>query len=378
VTRVLFVVNDAAFFLSHRLPIALAARKSGYEVHVATPDGSAVADVVSARFAHHRLPLSRSGLNPLQELRSLWAIYRLFRRLSPHVVHLVTTKPVLYGGIAARLAGVPGVLVAVPGLGFPFSDSGVKARSIRLTMTCLYRIVFRAQKLRVVVQNPHDRRTLLQVGAVTPDQTVLIPGSGVELSAFPLCPEPDGVPVVTLATRMLRNKGVYEFVEAARLLADRGTRARFWLVGAPDAGNFASVNERELESWREEGTVEVLGLRRDIPDIFAASNLVVLPSYYGEGLPKVLCEAAASGRAVITTDHPGCRDAIVPGVTGLLVPPRDAEALATAIRDLLRDTGRRKEMGRAGRRLAEARFSIREIVAAHMAVYRSLESDPHG
>ncbi len=371
--RLLFVVNEIDFFLSHRLPLATGAATAGFEVHVATKMGEGVERIRALGFAHHCLSLSRSGKNPFTELRTVWTIFKLFRCIRPDVVHLVTIKPVLYGGIAARLAGVPGVAAAVSGLGFVFISSGLKAQLVRGVVAVLYRLALGKRNLKVIFQNLDDRDVLLRLGAVLSDKTVLIPGSGVSLSEYSVVPEPDDVPVVSMVARLLWDKGVGEFVEAARLLNEKGVLARFVLVGAPDPGNPTSVTQAELDTWREEGYVEVLGFRRDIAEIFAASNLVVLPSYYGEGLPKVLVEAAACGRVVVTTDMPGCRDAIEPNITGLLVPARNAGALADAIQQLIEDKPLRYRMGKAGRELAERKFSIEKIVDAHLEIYRSLE-----
>lgn len=370
--RLLIVVNDAGFFLSHRLPIARAAREAGYDVHVATAPSEAVSDVEAHGYTHHRLPLTRSGKNPLGELFCFWSMLSLFLRIRPDLLHLVTIKPVLYGGIAARLAGVHGVVAAVSGLGFVFTKKGVRARLVRFLVGRLYRFALAKKNLRVIFQNPDDRATLIGLGAVNLNKTVMIRGSGADLSVYRAVPEPTGVPVVTMAARLLKDKGVHEFVEAARLLHKNMVKAHFWLVGDVDCGNPASISNLELNQWRDEGLVELLGQRKDIAAIFAASNLVVLPSYYGEGLPKVLIEAAGCGRAVVTTDMPGCRDAIEADLTGVLVSPRDAKGLATAIQHLLEDDDLRHRMGKAGRALAEREFAIEKIVLAHLGVYQSL------
>lgn len=371
--RLLFVVNIPEFFVSHRLPLALGAREAGFDVHVATGPGEA-GQITSLGFPHHIFPLSRSGKNALGELRSLWALFRLMRRLKPDLVHLVTIKPVLYGGVMARLARVPSVVAAISGLGTVFVGTSGKARRVRKAVEAWYRLALRHRNIRVIFQNPDDRAVLVGLGAVREAQTVLIRGSGVDLSACLLVPEPPGTPVVSFAARLLSDKGVGEFVEAARLLRARGVGARFWLIGASDPSNPSSASELDLETWRQEAVVEVLGHRTDVPLLFSQSHIVVLPSYYGEGLPKVLIEAAASGRAVVTTDHPGCRDAIEPNRTGLLVPVRDPVALADAIQVLVEDPALRQSMGAAGRALAEREFAIEHVMEAHLAVYRELLS----
>ena len=368
----LFVVNDPEFFLSHRLPLAIAAREAGFDVQVATALRPACDQIVKLGFVHHPFPLSRSGCNPLVELRTLWALYRLLRKVKPSIVHLVTIKPVLYGGLTARLAGVQALVAAVAGLGTVFVARGSNFSPLRLGVRWLYRLALRHRNLRVIFQNPEDRSVIVGFGAVRSEQTALIKGSGVVLSDYPMRPEPVGTPVVTFAARLLKDKGVVEFVEAARLLRNRAVASRFWLVGVPDPGNVTSINDTDVEFWRESGLIEPLGYRNDIAEVFANSNVVVLPSYYGEGLPKVLIEAAACGRVVITTDRPGCRDAIEPNVTGLLVPPRNAAALADAIERLIQDAALRRSMGKAGRALAEREFGIEKVIDAHLRIYNEL------
>lgn len=369
--RLLFLVNNPAFFLSHRLPIALAARQAGYEVHVATMDGPSVPIVRQHGLEHHVIPMSRSGRHPLEELRSLHAFWKLFRQLRPDVVHAVTIKPVLYGGIAARLAGVPAYVAAVSGLGFIFMRREGGFDPLRLAATLLYRVALGHRNSRVVFQNANDRQELRRAGVVQPGQAVMLRGSGVDLKAYSPLPEPEGAPIAIMVSRLLTDKGVREFVEAARATAGHPSGLRWVLVGAPDPGNPASITDREFNMWQEEGVVICMGEREDIAELYQNAHIAVLPSYR-EGLPRSLVEAAACGRAVVTTDVPGCRDAIEPGVTGLLVPVRDARALADAVVQLAVDGERRKAMGAAGRRLAEREFDIAKVVQTHLDIYAQL------
>ncbi|CAB3843790.1 N, N'-diacetylbacillosaminyl-diphospho-undecaprenol alpha-1,3-N-acetylgalactosaminyltransferase [Achromobacter pulmonis] len=372
--RLLFVVNNPAFFMSHRVPVALAAQRAGYDVHVATMDGPAVADIEALGMTHHVVPMTRSGKHPLQELGTLLSLLRLFRRLRPQVVHLVTIKPVLYGGIAARLARVPGMVAAISGLGFVFLSNSLKMRLVRAVVARLYRLALGHRNSRVIFQNASDRDLLQSLGAVRDEQVVLIRGAGVDLDQYRALPEPPAPPVVvTMVARLLRDKGVREFVQAARLLRERGVDVSMQLVGGVDAGNPASVTPAEVQAWQREGCVQALGERSDVPQLYAASHIAVLPSYR-EGLPKSLIEAAACARAVVTTDVPGCRDAIDPGKTGLLVPVRDPQALADAIARLADDQALRQAMGTAGRALAEREFNIERVARLHVELYDTLSA----
>ena len=369
--RLLFVVNNPAFFLSHRLPLALAAQRAGYEVHVATMAGDSVPRILAHGLAHHAIPMTRSGKQPLQELRTVWALYRLFRGLRPVLVHLVTIKPVLYGGIAARLARVPAMVSAISGLGFVFVARGPRAALVRRVVAALYRLALGHRNSRIVFQNGNDLELLRGLGAVRDGQAVMIRGSGVDLAAYPALPEPPAPVAALMVARLLRDKGVLEFVEAARQLRRQGAGVRMLLAGGIDPGNPASVSQAEVDAWQQEGCIEALGERGDVAALYAASHLAVLPSYR-EGLPRSLIEAAACGRAVVTTDVPGCRDAIEPGETGLLVPPRDAAALAQAIARLAADAALRQRLGAAGRALAEREFDIEDVCRKHLDIYQAL------
>ncbi|MGO1765995.1 glycosyltransferase family 1 protein [Advenella sp. S44] len=366
----MFVVNNPAFFLSHRLPIALAAKEQGYAVSVATMDGPAVQAIKAHGLAHHVLPMSRSGMNPLAELKTLYAIYRLFRKLRPDIVHLVTIKPVLYGGIAARLARVKGVVSAISGLGFIFTREHKGIDWVRLITQQLYRFALGHRNSRVIFQNRNDRDILTRIGAVRDEQVVMIRGSGVDLDQYAAVPEPPLPITIIFVARLLRDKGVLEYVEAAGMSRRDGKPYRWLVVGNPDPGNPASVTQEDAQSWGDR--VQWLGERSDIAALYADSHIVVLPSYR-EGLPKSLVEAAACARAVITTDVPGCRDAIEADQTGVLVPVRDARAIYEAVCELAENTEKRHAMGQAGRALAQEAFDIRKVVQAHLDIYQVLE-----
>lgn len=367
----LFVVNVDWFFLSHRLPIALEAMRHGYQVHIATGLTDKQCELERNGLVVHPLALDRSSAGFGNAWRTMVQLWRIFRTVRPDVVHLVTIKPVLLGGLVARLARVPAVVAAVSGLGFVFIARGAKAAVRRWLVGVLYRAALGNRNLKVIFQNADDLCSLAKVAHLPTDKVAMIRGSGVDLTRFAYVPLPGGVPVVILATRLLADKGVLEFVQAARLLRQRGCEARFVLVGTVDTANPASFTDVEVSAWVHDDVVEWWGHRADMPQVLAAAQVVVLPSYR-EGLPKVLIEAAACGRAVVTTDTPGCRDAIGPNVTGVLVPVRNAVALAAAMEDLIKDPLRCKVMGDAGRALAEKAFDVRQVVALHLQIYQEL------
>lgn len=373
--RLLIVANVDWFFLSHRLPVALGALKSGYEVHVAASLTEPIERMQSYGFIVHSIEMDRSAAGAWSSVTLFFRLLRLFQSVKPSVLHLVTIKPVLFGGLAARLAGVRGVVYAISGLGHVFVAQGVLGALRRAVVRSWYRLVLGAANMRVIFQNRDDLRELQSVAPLQAHQVVMIPGSGVDLSVYAETPQPSGVPVVLMASRLLETKGVREFVRAAEILQAAGVQAQFRLVGDTDPDNPASVSEQDVLAWKHAGVVEVLGHRSDMPTLMAQAHMVVLPSYR-EGFPKVLIEAAACGRAIITTDVPGCRDAVLPGITGLLVPPRNAEALAHAIQRLVDNPAACAQMGRAGRLYAEKTFDIAEVVATHINVYRQLVAAP--
>jgi len=373
VKKIVFVVNNPDFLISHRLQICIAAKNAGYTVHIISPFKSSVLKFSELGFSFHELEFGRNRLNPFSGLKAIYLLSSLFKSIHPDLIHLITIKPYLYGGIAARFSGLKSVVSAVAGLGILFSSNQLKYRMLRLGLYPLFKFAFGHKNQSVIFQNVEDCNALVDWGVLGNDKVRMIRGSGVDLMHCPVLPESNDIPTVSFAARLLKDKGVEVFVEASRLLKQRGVKVRFWLIGEPDAGNSNSVTSVQLEQWKSAGLVELFGFRNDIPDLFSQSNIVTLPSFYGEGLPKVLIEAAACGRAVITTDHPGCRDAIEPDVTGVLVPIRDADALANAIQDLIENSDKRKAMGKAGRGLAEKEFSVQKIVEQHMDIYRELE-----
>ena len=370
--RLLFVVNVDWFFLSHRLPIALEASRSGYEVHLATAITDKLDILKNHNLVVHPLALDRSSMNLVSALRTFVQIWQLFRSVKPNLVHLVTIKPVVLGGLAARLARVPAVVVAISGLGFIFVAQGWLATIRRWLVGGLYRVVLGHSNLKVIFQNQDDQFQVAKLTGLPTQSMVLIRGSGVDLEQYRYMPLPDDrLPVVMLAGRLLVDKGVREFVQAAKILKNAGVMARFVLVGTSDADNPSSLSEQELMQWADEGVVELWGKRLDMYQVLVESHIVVLPSYR-EGLPKILIEAAACGRVVVTTDVPGCRDAILPGISGFLVPVCDDQALAEIILHLLENRPLCESMGKAGRVFAERVFDVHQVVERHLEIYDEL------
>jgi glycosyltransferase involved in cell wall biosynthesis len=367
--RVLFIVHVAWAFISHRLPLAKAAQAAGFEVHVLTDVTSEdqVQTLKREGIVVHLTTLRRGSLDPFSDLRFLVHAISVIRKVSPTVVHNVTVKPVLYGTIAARVLGVPGIINAVPGLGYAFSDDS--RWLLAHTLKIAYRLVLNSPRVYVIFQNEDDARELTAAGLVDPERCVLIPGSGVDLACYrPVAEDPTTIPLVVLPARMLRDKGVVEFATAARLLRARGCHARFVLAGPLDPPNPAALSAEEIAQLGVEAPLEWLGNVEDMVDLYRRAHIVCLPSYR-EGLPKCLIEACASGRAIVTTDVPGCRAAVTHKVNGLLVPPRNATVLADALQVLIENPTMRARFGAAGRARAEREFALSAIVAETMSLY---------
>lgn len=370
--KIIFFVTEDWYFWSHRLPLACAARDNGFEVVVATRVQKHGEQIRTEGFRVIPIRLRRKNKNPIAELLSFIEIVHIYKRERPDIVHHVSMQPVLYGTLAARITGVPAIVNALAGLGYVFSSPHVKARLIRVFVKSAFLVLLNSDRSRVIIQNPDDLRMLQSRGVVKARQLVLIRGAGVDMQKFLPQREKDAMPIVIMASRMLWDKGVKEFVDAATFLKDKGIKARFALVGDSDSGNPGAVPVSRLHEWHASGIVEWWGYRDDMVNVLGESSIVCLPSFYGEGIPKVLIEAAACGRPIVTTDMPGCREVVQHGKSGLLVPARDFMKLALALLRLIENPTLRQEFGAKGREIAEAEFSEERVVSDTLAVYKEL------
>jgi glycosyltransferase involved in cell wall biosynthesis len=366
--KIVFFITEDWAFLSHRLPLARAARDAGWDVVIATHVTTKAEVITGEGFLLEPIPLDRGGTNPWRELGALVALARVLRRHRPDILHCVAVKPVLYGNLIAWLTRQEATVSALAGMGYAYTAGSWKVRLLRKVLSTLMRFLLRRPKSHLVVQNEDDRDLMLEIGAATPETITLIPGSGVDLQALPALPPPDNKPVIfALVARMLADKGVREAVEAM----SRVEGGLLWLVGSPDPHNPSSISETELRSWETDGRVKWLGHRNDITEIWRLADVAVLPSYR-EGTPKALLEAASCGRPIITTDVVGCRQVIDNGIEGFIVPARSPYGLAEAMQRLTEDRDLRHRMGAAARLRAEDRFSQERVVEMHFAIYRSL------
>ena len=370
--RILFLLASDWYFYWHRLAVAERIAARGYDVHVAAPDGRFREVIEAAGLQFHPIQVDRQGLNPFKDLDTIKGVVELYRALKPDLVHHVAVKPIIYGSMAAKITNVPFIVNAMPGLGYVFVSQQLKARLLRPGVAVAFRLLVNARNSRVIVENHDDMKRWVAWRVMRPDRVVVSPGCGVDIESFRPGPEPTGLPLVVLPARLLFYKGVGEFIGAARILKARGIAARFALVGEGDEGNPACVPADLLRQWQKEGVVELFGWHDDMAQVLAQCHIVCLPSHGGEGVPRSLLEAAASGKPIVATDVSGCRDVVRDGENGFLVPARQVAPLADAIERLVHDTELRRLMGERGRKRALAEFSVDIVAAQTLQVYEEL------
>jgi glycosyltransferase involved in cell wall biosynthesis len=367
-----FLLTEDWFFASHFLKRALAAKAAGWRVILVARSGEATPPIRAAGIEVIPVNFNRRRTNPIPEILFTLELARLFRRVKPDLVHHIALKPILIGGFAARIAGVPAIVNAPVGLGFVFSSEKLLAKILRPVVGLLLRLTLSPRNARVIFENPDDLEELAWRGMIRRDAAIIIRGAGVNINEFAPAPEPLQPVRVILIARMIREKGIGDFVEAARILRDRKVSAQFLLAGAPDPGNPDTVNEAELRGWEAEGLVYWLGPRKDVAALLRGAHIACQPSTYREGLPKSALEAMAAGKPLVATDIPGCREAVVHEETGFLVPPREPIALADALQKLIESPELRIRMGTAGRRRAERYFADEIICRETLLVYETL------
>ena len=372
--KLLMIVNEDRFFLSHRKEIALAAQGAGWDVTVVCKNTGRWNELEEMGLKVLELPINPTGMNLRQELKTWWFLYTLYIKNRDAVVHHVGLKNILWGGLAAKMARVRGVVNAVSGLGAIFSGDkmGLTAKGILAVM----RFSNKRKRLKVIFQNQEDKTLFLQHGVIDEGQAEFIKGSGVDLNNFKYVPEPEGETLkVVFTARMVKEKGVIELIEAAeKLRADYEGKLEFWLCGRL-AVNADAVSQEELESHCDGKYIKWLDFQKDIKSILEQCHIMAFPSYYREGVPKSLIDACAIGRPIVTTNSIGCKDVVDDGVNGFLIPVRDSEALAQKLRVLIEDKSLRVRMGKAAREKAEREFAIEKVIERHLDIYSRLIID---
>jgi len=370
--KILLFANTDWYLYNFRLPLAKYLREKGLEVILVSPPGGYGPKLEENGFRWISVPMERRSLNPWKEFKLLRHLVKLYAKEKPDLVHHFTIKNVVYGSLAARMAGIKPRVNAVTGLGHIFTSNGWLARLIRPIVSRLLRVALQGDESLLILQNPDDYQAFVNAGLVLPKDIRLIRGSGVDTERFkPSSQKRQGVFRVLLATRLLWEKGVGEYVEAARNLKSHNQAIEFLLAGSPDPGNPASVPQAQIDAWAREGIITALGHLDKMEDILNEVDLVVLPSYR-EGLPRILLEAAAYGLPIVTTDAPGCREIVADDVNGFLVPCKDSAALVTAIQRILDNPEERARMGAASRSKVLAEFDQKIVLRETFDVYREL------
>lgn len=368
--KILMTVNTLGSFISHRRGLYLKLREE-HQVSVVLPaseDQNAAQKVIFSQELI-QFPMSRKGMNPLAELRSIFALYRIYKTQKPDLVHNFTIKPVIYGTIAARLAGVPKIVNSITGLGFVFTSNSKKAKILSFLVKNLYRFCFDSPKVKVIFQNADDREFFLKKNIIAADSGYLVEGSGVDVNKYVPSEPQNRIPKIFVASRLLIEKGIFEFMEALQILKQRGISFEALIAGDTDPANPGSISESQIKTWQESGIAHFLGFQKDMVSLLSSIDIACLPSYR-EGLPMSLLEAMAAGKPVVTTDAPGCRATIRDGRNGFLVPPKSALSLAEALEKLIVAPELRAKMGKESRILAIDLFSREKVTAEIINIYK--------
>ena len=324
-------------------------------------------------FKFFHVSIKRGNINPLIEIKSIFSIYCLIKKINPSILHLVTLKPCLYGGIVSCFIKIKGIIFALPGLGTIYNSKKKKFVLIKNSINFLLKILFKINNCFLLLQNNSDRSYFLKKKIIDKDKVKIIKGSGVNLKNFKFVKETTNPIVISFISRLIIEKGIEYFISAAEIIKKRtNLNLKFRVYGSIDPGNPNNVSKKELKKWKKDGFVEFYGYSNNINNVLKKTNIVCLPSFYGEGLPKILLEAAAAGRPVVTSNHPGCRDAIIPNVTGYLVPIKNSIKLANKLEFLASENKIRLKMGKNARLFAEKNFSTNFIAHEHMKLYIKL------
>lgn len=372
--KILFLITEDWYFLSHRLALAQSCRDLGWTVVIATHVDRNYDDIKRLGFEIVPIRMRRGYENLFSELGAIFELLRIYRRHKPDIIHNVALKPVIYGSLAARFTRRAPVINMLAGMGYVFSRGGLSTRLIRAAIKLALRSSLSVRKHWLIVQNNTDANVLIGNGLAPVARTKIIRGSGVNIQIFKPTPEPEGPIIVAVVSRMLKDKGIREAVMSARELKRRGNKIEFWLVGDVDLQNPSSLSQETLQQWDKEGCIRWLGHQTDIPAIWAKVHIALLPSYR-EGMPMSLLEAAACGRPIVTTDVPGCDELIEDGVNGILVPTHDWMGIADAIQTLAGSAQLRARLGAAARDTVCGAYSVETVNRETQALYQSALGD---
>lgn len=369
--KILYILAEVSDFWSSRLPLALAVQDKGYTVYVAAPGASLDDKMTSYGFQGIDLPPAPRGFSLAAVVKTLLTIRSILKRETPNIAHIFTLKYSFFAGLAALGLRNSKIIFTIAGLGYLFSGEGTKSKILLFLITPFLKFSLRGRRKFLIFQNPDDMRVMIDNNFVLPEVSTLIRGSGVDLEKFsPNNNTQEQPPLVLMPTRLVRDKGLSVFIEMAQILTARGVEAQFQIAGGVTDHNPLAISKDEMERMVAHTPVEWIGKVPDMPALYARASLIVYPSWYGEGIPRVLLEAAAMGKPCVTTDHPGCREAVSHNDNGLLVPVKNAQATAEAVEKLLKNPSLREAMGKRGRQKAETEFDVHLIVRETLALYK--------
>jgi len=369
--KILLVANTDWYLQNFRTSLGKFLQNQGFEVVFVSPNGEFVQEIEKNGFNHIIWNVGRRSMGLTSELKSIWKLIKIYKQEKPLLVHHFTIKPVLYGSLAAKLSKINAIVNSITGLGYIFLNESWRGKLLRTFLFPIYKFALNNKKSHTIFENQGDREIFLENHFVTSTLTSIIQGVGVDEEYFYPSHEPlNDIPLIIFPARLLYDKGVETLVDASRILKDK-TKVKIALVGDLDPGNPSMIDKSVIQKWEKEGLIEWWGFQSDMLRIYQSCNLVTLPSL-GEGLPTVLIEAASCGRAIVATDVAGCRDVVLDGVNGILVPPKDPNALANAILFLINDAKKREKMGQEGRKIVLEKFTSKKVNEETLKVYQTL------
>lgn len=371
--KILYFITEDWYFWTHRRDLALASKRNGYDVILVTQIHEHQERIIDLGIKVIPIKIRRSSLNPVKELNTFISLIKIIRDQKPDIIHNIALKPVIYGTWAGKICGVKGIVNTFGGLGHLFTSQKWTLRFSKSILSTVFKLTFWGKHIRIIVQNARDLQEIIQRKIAKKDKVALVRGAGADLDIFHYQKEKRSIPVILYGGRLLWSKGVGDLVEAVNLINKQNQQCQLVLAGRPDPENPKSIPEEIIKEWLGEGSVEWVGFRDDMHDVIASSSIVALPSCYGEGVPKILIEAAAVGRPIVATDIPGCSEIVIDNENGFLVPCRDTEKLAEVLIKLIEDPDLRERMGKTGRKLVEGGFSKKIINQEVLNLYGELE-----
>ena len=370
--KIIFLVNVDSFFVSHRLLIAKQLMLDGYDVHIATQFTRYKKMLLKMGFKAHDISFNENSVNLLKAILPIFQIFLLIRKIKPTIFHLISLKPIIFGGFVSFISPINTLVISITGLGSMFLKKGIFYKIREYIFNLFYRIIFLFPNLKVILQNKSDLNYLIKKAKLKKNKTEIIRGSGIDLKSLKFSEIPKNVPIIIMAGRIIADKGVFEYIKSIQYLKKYNFKGKFYLIGDTDYKNPSAIKKSTINYWHKKKIITYIKYQKKISPFLKKSTIVVLPSYR-EGFPKILMEAAACGRPVVATNVPGCKDAVIKNITGILVPPRNHVLLAKAIKNLCNNRKKLETIGKSARKHALKNFDVNHVVSKHLYIYKSLQ-----